>query len=236
MIEAQNVLFDEGKFYKDLYNYDWYIARGVSNAENDNDCNESGENSAEESSQNIVLQRSSREQRPNTLLKDFELSFCEAFFVNEMNPKWEEPKKEEMKTMRDHKVWDLVPRRPCMKVLRSRWVLKEKFDKLKAHLVAVGCDEVDVPEELFSPVVNMTTVKILLSYAVQKGFDLHQLDVSSAFLHGDLDYDVYMEQPKGFCKDETLVCKLKKAIYGLKVSPCIWNKCLNEFIMSLGFS
>ena len=123
-----------------------------------------------------------------------------------------------------------------MEVLRSKWVLQEKINKLKARLVALGCDEVDVPDELYSPVVNMTTVKILLSVAVQNQLELHQMDVSSAFLHGDLNYVVYMEQPPGFSKDRNLVCKLQKGIYGLKVAPRIWNKHLNDFLASLSFN
>ena len=67
--------------------------------------------------------------------------------------------------------------------------------------------------------------------------NIDQMDVSNAFLHGDIDYDVFMERPQGFCKDRTMVCKRQKAIYGLKVAPRIWNRCIDDFLInSLRFS
>jgi len=57
------------------------------------------------------------------------------------------------------------------------------------------------------------------------------MDVKNAFLHGDINSDVYIEQPPGFVKDPNLVCKLNKAIYGLKRSPLLWNKCINDFLV-----
>lgn len=87
---------------------------------------------------------------------------------------------------------------------------------MKARLVAVGCDEEDFPDQLFSPVVNVTTVKILLSLTVQKGFKFHHMDVSNAFLHSNLNYDVFMKQPPDFCKYKNLVCKLRKSYLWFK--------------------
>jgi transposase InsO family protein len=239
VIEARNVLFDEGKFYKDLFSTDYYVGARTSKIDNTEVRDESSDinDILEENDdpQEFKVRRSGRVRTQNVRLKDYELGSCEALFTDDLDPKWEEPKIEEMNIMQRHGVWELVPRTSDMKVMRSKWVLQEKPNKLKARLVAVGCDEKDVPDELFSPVVNMTTVKIMLCLAVQLGFKLDQMDVSSAFLHGDLDYDAYMEQPKGFCKDKTLVCRLLKAIYGLKVAPRIWNQCFDKFMVSIGF-
>lgn len=58
------------------------------------------------------------------------------------------------------------------------------------------------------------------------------MDVSNAFLHGDLDYDIFMEQSPDYCKDKNLICKLCKAIYGLKVARNIWNQCINDFFVN----
>jgi hypothetical protein len=92
--------------------------------------------------------------------------------------------------------------------------------KYKARLVAKGYAQtygIDY-EETYSPVAKMTTVRAIIAMAAIKGWSLHQMDVKNAFLHGDLREEVYMEQPPGYV-DQTrpnLVCRLKKALYGLK--------------------
>nr|GEU70842.1 retrovirus-related Pol polyprotein from transposon TNT 1-94 [Tanacetum cinerariifolium] len=74
----------------------------------------------------------------------------------------------------------------------------------------------------FSPVVKMTTIRLVLSIVASEDLHLEQLDVKTAFLYGDLDEDIYMTQTDGFQsngKEENLVCKLKKSLYGLKQAP-----------------
>jgi hypothetical protein len=93
-------------------------------------------------------------------------------------------------------------------------------NRYKARLVAKGYDQtygIDY-EETYNLVVKMTTIRVIIVMAAAKGWSLHQMDVSNAFLHGDLQEEVYMEQPPGYV-DQThlnLVCRLKKALYGLK--------------------
>jgi len=73
-------------------------------------------------------------------------------------------------------------------------------------------------------VVKMTTVRAIIAMVAAKGWSLHQMDVKNAFLHGDLQEEVYMEQPPSYV-DQThpnLVCRLKKALYGLKQTPRAW--------------
>ena len=71
-------------------------------------------------------------------------------------------------------------------------------------------------------------------------FDLHleQLDVKTAFLHGELEEEIYMLQPEGFAETgkENLVCRLNKSLYGLKQAPRCWYKRFDSFIMSLGYN
>jgi len=92
-------------------------------------------------------------------------------------------------------------------------------DKYKAMLVAKGYTQTyDIDYfETFSPVVRMNSIRILFSIAVNLSWPLFQLDVKNAFLYGDLQEEVYMEQPPCYvAQEETKVCHLKKAIYGLK--------------------
>jgi len=80
-------------------------------------------------------------------------------------------------------------------------------------------------------------VRILLATAALEDWDIEALDVKTAFLYGNLDEELYMEQPEGFIKKghEGKVYKLKKALYGLKQASLAWNKEANESLKSLGF-
>jgi Reverse transcriptase (RNA-dependent DNA polymerase) len=76
-------------------------------------------------------------------------------------------------------------------------------------------------DETFAPVMKMSTMRTLISMAVNGEWKLHQLDVKNIFLHGDLMEEVYMEISPGFGTTQTVgkVCRLKKSLYGLKQSP-----------------
>lgn len=112
------------------------------------------------------------------------------------------------------------------KTIGSKWVFKQKtnadgsIDRYKARLVAQGFSQ-----------------RSGRDYPVQKGLKLHQLDITAAFLNGELKEDVFMRQPEGFFKDgkEHLVCKLKHSLYGLKLSPRCWNHTLDTHLKSMGF-
>ena len=92
-------------------------------------------------------------------------------------------------------------------------------------------------EEIFLPMVKMTTLRMLLGLVATENLELVQMDVKTAFLHGDLDKDIYMQQPKGFTQigQEHLVCILKKSLYGLKQAPRQWYQKFDNFMQSQGF-
>lgn len=91
--------------------------------------------------------------------------------------------------------------------------------------------------EVFSPVVKMTTIRVILSIVAAEGLHLEQLDVKTAFLHGDLDEDIYMAQPEGFqiVGKEDWVCKLKRSLYGLKQAPRQWYLKFDNFMERTGY-
>eukprot|EP00253_Pinus_taeda_P008015 PITA_08015 len=83
----------------------------------------------------------------------------------------------------------------------------------------------------------MNSVCLLLSLAASFKWEVHQMDVKSAFLHGDLHEEIYMEQPIGFIQtDSSLVCQLNKSLYGLKQAPRAWYAKMDSFLLESGFS
>ena len=93
-------------------------------------------------------------------------------------------------------------------------------------------------EEIYTPVSRMETIRPLKSLAAQMKWNIHQLDVKSAFLNGYLEEEVYVEQPLSFVvkNHEDKVLKLKKALYGLKQAPRSWNSCNDKYFQDNGFT
>eukprot|EP00253_Pinus_taeda_P032567 PITA_32567 len=83
----------------------------------------------------------------------------------------------------------------------------------------------------------MNSVHLVLSLVASFKWEVHQMDVKSAFLHGDFHEEIYMEQPIGFIQiDSSLVSRLKKSLYGLKQDPQAWYAKMNSFLLEFGFS
>ena len=159
--------------------------------------------------------------------------------------KWEKAMEVEMESLRNNDVWELVELPVGWKVVGSKWVYKVKVDsdgrveRYKARLVAQGYTQQKGADydETFCPVVRMESVRTVIGWAVRNGLKLHQLDVTAAFLNGELEEEVYMRQPEGFVAEgrEHLVCKLRRSIYGLKQSPRCWNFTLDSYLKKIGF-
>ena len=91
----------------------------------------------------------------------------------------------------------------------------------KARLVCKGYAQVKGIdfEETYAPVARMESIRMILAYASSKNIKVYQMDVKSTFLNGELEEEVYIEQPEGFAEKEDYVCRLRKALYGLKQVP-----------------
>jgi hypothetical protein len=149
------------------------------------------------------------------------------------NPKWDNAMDEEMVALNANATWELVALPKDKKVIRCKWVYKVKHNAngsvsiYKARLVAKGYAQtygIDY-EKTYSPIAKMITIRTIIIMATTKGWSLHQMDVKNVFFHGDLQEEVYMEQPPGYV-DQThpnLVCRLKKVLYDLKQAPRAWS-------------
>ncbi|XP_076906863.1 uncharacterized protein LOC143563131 [Bidens hawaiensis] len=113
------------------------------------------------------------------------------------------------------------------------------LERYKARLVCDGRkQQTDIDcGETFSPVVKPSTIRLILFLALSKSWPIHQLDVTNAFLHGNLEETVYMHQPVGFRHKDfpDHVCRLRKSLYGLKQAPRAWHQRFTDFVTTQGF-
>ena len=175
---------------------------------------------------------------------DVPLSFSTAT-KGEDSKHWLPAIQSEIESIRKNNTWVLVPRTEAQNILTSKWVFRRKdaidenglpYFKYKARVVTRGFQQKEGVDyaETFAPVVKFTTLRIFFALVASLDLHCHQMDVKTAFLNGDIDQDVYMEQPQGF-KDPKLdnhVCKLKKALYGLKQAPRQWFAKIDSFLVA----
>eukprot|EP00253_Pinus_taeda_P017342 PITA_17342 len=217
------------------------------------------EESKEEEPQTTSVRRSIRERRkterysPSAFYSSFALSITdddprtvkEAVDLED-GKLWKEAMADEMASLHKNEAWDLVELSAGRKPIGNKWVFKKKtnaegkVDKYKARLVAKGYSQVPGIDfgDIFSPVAKVTSIKLLLSVATAFDFEVEHMDVNIAFLHGDLEEEIYMKQPEGFAVKgkKELVRKLKKSLYVLKQSPRMWYQKFDTFIRGLGFT
>ena len=165
----------------------------------------------------------------------------EAFYSN-VDTKWNNAIFSELLSLREHQTRRIVPRPKNAKALQTRFVFKRKYNRdrsvsrHKARLVVKGFLQIQVLDT-FAPVVDdFNAVRIALSQAVQKGIQIHQQDIRTAFLRGDVDDDVYVSPP-----DELPICgptealKLAKGLYGLKQAPRLWKDKFKTTVQEIRF-
>lgn len=160
--------------------------------------------------------------------------------------KWSRAVAEELEAHQKNGTWILVPRRGIKTPIDSKYVFKILYDttrnicRYKARLCARGfCQREGVDySETFSPVVRYDSLRVFLTMVTQRDLEMSQFDDKTAFLHGDLDEEIFMEVPEGLDVDgdkSDVVYLLQKSLYGLKQAPRCWNDKFTHFLAQFGF-
>ena len=152
---------------------------------------------------------------------------------------------DEMDSIMGNNMWVLVDLPSSYKPIARKWIFRKKMridgiiDKFNVRLVAQGFRQKHGIDhfDTYAPVARTTTIRLLVALALIHNLVIHQIDVKTAFLYGELDEEFYMKQPEGFFLKghENMVCRLVKSLYGLKQAPKPWHQKIDETVLSFGF-
>nr|GEV60494.1 hypothetical protein [Tanacetum cinerariifolium] len=157
---------------------------------------------------------------------------------------WVKAMEAELAALERNETWTVTELPPGHKPITFKWVYKIEYkptnvvDRLKARLVVKGFNQKEGLDytPTFYPVAKLATVRVLIALATAKQWPLRQLDINNAFLHGNINEEIYMVPPEGYTKASGgQVCKLSKSLYGLKHASRQWNHELKKFLVSLGY-
>jgi hypothetical protein len=151
-----------------------------------------------------------------------------------------------MESIMSNGTWEVVERPYGCKPIGCRWIFKKKLrpdgivERYKARLVAKGYTQKEGEDffDTYSPVARLTTIRSLIVVTASYGLIIHQMDVKTAFLNGELDEEIYMDQPEGFIADgqENKVCMLIKSLYGLKQALKQCHEKFDNTLTAAGFA
>ncbi|GJU53920.1 zinc finger, CCHC-type containing protein, partial [Tanacetum coccineum] len=190
-------------------------------------------NRTEDFGGSVVLENVTEEDDPETFdeaMKSLDVAF------------WKEAINDEMDSIMGNNTWVLADLPIGCKPLGCKWIFKRKLkvdgtiEKSKARLVIQGFKQklwIDY-FDTYAPVARISTIRLLIVMASIHNLIIHQMDVKITFLNGELDEEVYMNQPQGFIMpgNENKVCKLIKSLYGLKQASKQWHQKFNEVVLS----
>ena len=159
---------------------------------------------------------------------------------------WRLAIEEEYESLMKNGAWELVELPPGKNLVTCKWVFKVKHDangntvRFKARLVARGFSQAYGIDyfETYAPVAKLTTYRVIFALAALEQWEIHGMDVITAYLLGLLDEEIYMVLPEGFARTgmkRNLVCRLLRSLYGLKQAARVWNQKIHAFLNKIGF-
>ncbi|GKA01505.1 retrovirus-related pol polyprotein from transposon TNT 1-94, partial [Tanacetum coccineum] len=195
----------------------------------------------------VILKMTSKKELKLTNVLHVEnepTSYREAVTSSE-GQQWREAIKSEIESILQNHTWELVDLPPGCKPLGYKWIFKKKMkadgtvDKYKARVVIQGFRQREGLDyfDTYSPVTRITSIRTIIAIAALRNLEIHQMDVKTAFLNGDLEEEIYMNQPEGFIApgQEGKVCRLVKSLYGLKQAPKQWHQKFDHTMLESGF-
>ncbi|GJX40899.1 retrovirus-related pol polyprotein from transposon TNT 1-94, partial [Tanacetum coccineum] len=216
----------------------------------DNDLQDERQDQTDE--EEVEPRRSKRARNEKSFGPDFvsfmvenePTSYREAVTSSE-GQQWREAIKSEIESILQNHTWELVDLPPGCKPLGYKWIFKKKmkadgtFDKYKARLVIKGYRQREGLDyfDTYSPVTRITSIRMILVIAALRNLEVHQMFVKTAFLNGDLEEEIYMNQPEGFIAlgQEGKIYRLVKSLYGLKQAPKQWHQKFDHTMLESGF-
>jgi hypothetical protein len=158
---------------------------------------------------------------------------------------WREVVRSEMDSIISNVTWEITDLPAGCKPVGCKWIFRRKrrpdgtIEKYKARLVAKGFTQKKEEDyfDTYSSVARLPTIRVLLALAAAYKLLVHQMDVKTTFLNGELEEEIYMQQPEGFVVkgQESKVCRLIKSLYGLKQAPRQWHEKFNNTLTTVGF-
>ncbi|CAA7042208.1 unnamed protein product [Microthlaspi erraticum] len=196
------------------------------------------------------LGRGKRDRKLPSKLNDYVLKTTSAELPKHysqavLDKRFRDAMKNEIEALDESQTWTIETLPPGKTALGCQWVFTIKYksdgsvERYKARLVVLGNNQIEGEDfgETFAPVVKMNTIRICLEVSAAKNWEIHQMDVHNAFLHGDLEEEVFMKLPPGFrTKDSSQVCRLHKSLYGLRQAPRCWFAKLSTALLEYGFT
>ena len=253
IMESRDATFFENIFpMKDMHSIARFSSEIIPESSTTDEYFEQSHEEVLEKDNNEVPRRNKRQRIAKSFGDDFIVylvddtpkTIAEAYASPDVDD-WKEAVHNEMDSILSNGTWELTDRPYGCKPVGCKWVFKKKLkpdgtiDKYKARLVAKGYTQKEGEDyfDTYSPVARMTTIRVLLSLAASYGLIIHQMDVKTAFLNGELEEEIYMDQPDGFVVkgEERKVCKLLKSLYGLKQAPKQWHEKFERTLTSAGF-
>ncbi|KAD4982105.1 hypothetical protein E3N88_18776 [Mikania micrantha] len=231
VVESRDAIFDEERFSSTSRPKDMIVSS--SNSEEINH--------KEIPSTSTEPRRSKRAR----IAKDFDPKIYNEVRISRDVAFWKEATNDEMDSIMQNNTWRLTDLPPGCKPLGCKWIFKKKMkvdgsiDKFKARLVIQGFRQKEGIDyfDTYTPVARISTIILLIALGAIHNLVIHQMDVKTAFLNGDLDEEIYMKQPEGFVLpgNEHKVCKLVKSLYGLKQAPKQWQQKFDDVVLSSGY-
>lgn len=158
-------------------------------------------------------------------------------------PDWEQAINNELANFAKYDVWETVPHTPDLRPIPGKWVFTRKIDgetgrpaKFKARFVVKGFKQIKGRDynEIFATVAHKDSIRVLLAIVNHLDLECDQVDIKGAFLNGEIDCNIHISPPEGMPVPSSTVLRLKKSLYGLKQSPHLFNKALDQWLKTQG--